>query len=262
MKFSCLSVALLAAGTHAFAPYAISRTGRSVFLSNGMIHGPPLSSASMTMKASDQRGTKTRDRGTRVISKASVPALSRWSHNSDGTVTGRISNSPDFRNNEEITTSRIKDKYPTSGLVVTTVSGSKYILVGRGSVQKDPAPKISSGGTVAVRNVPQDPPKGSMFFASPKGVPIMNQWRQNADGSITGRISGSPNFSERESVTTSPIKGTPSGNTVVTTISGSNYYLEGSGTVLTRLPGQSSGTRALATDNEGEDSNVSIMIHY
>lgn len=61
---------------------------------------------------------------------------------------------------------------------------------------------------------------------APSGVPSIVKWRKNFDGSITGFISGSPNFSEGEKVTTSPITGgTVSGGQVVKTGSGSRYFL-------------------------------------
>lgn len=60
----------------------------------------------------------------------------------------------------------------------------------------------------------------------PRGVPSIVSWRENRDGSITGFISGSPNFSEGERITTSPIaNGTIDGGQVVTTGSGSRYFL-------------------------------------
>jgi hypothetical protein len=56
---------------------------------------------------------------------------------------------------------------------------------------------------------------------APPGVPTINNWRQNPDGSITGKISGSSSFTEGEAVTTSPVpKGAVIG-TVVKTFSGS-----------------------------------------
>lgn len=62
--------------------------------------------------------------------------------------------------------------------------------------------------------------------AAPRGVPTLKNWRKNGDKSVTGNISGSPNFKENEKVTTSPIvKGDIAGGEVVTTGSGSRYFL-------------------------------------
>ena len=62
---------------------------------------------------------------------------------------------------------------------------------------------------------------------APNGVPTVSRWKQNRDGSITGIISGSINFNEGERVTTSPLaKGKVASNEVVTTGSGSKYFLE------------------------------------
>jgi len=63
--------------------------------------------------------------------------------------------------------------------------------------------------------------------APPKGVPLVSRWQMNRDGSITGLISGSPNFKEGERVTTSMIvNGRIESGEVVTTGSGSRYFLE------------------------------------
>lgn len=62
---------------------------------------------------------------------------------------------------------------------------------------------------------------------APRGVPTISRWRKNRDGSITGFITGSPNFSEGERITTSAISGgTPSSGEVVRTGSGSRYFLD------------------------------------
>jgi hypothetical protein len=61
---------------------------------------------------------------------------------------------------------------------------------------------------------------------APRGVPTMSRWKKNRDGSITGLISGSRAFSDGDRVTTSPItKGTSERGEIVTTGSGSRYFL-------------------------------------
>jgi hypothetical protein len=63
-------------------------------------------------------------------------------------------------------------------------------------------------------------------MAAPRGVPKLVKWRQNRNKSITGFISGSPNFDEGERITTSAItSGTVEAGQVVKTGSGSRYYL-------------------------------------
>jgi hypothetical protein len=59
--------------------------------------------------------------------------------------------------------------------------------------------------------------------SAPRGVPVISSWTQGRDGSITGRISGSPNFRDGERVTTSPVSLSAAGGTVVQTSSGSRY---------------------------------------
>jgi len=56
-----------------------------------------------------------------------MPVLSRWTQNKDGSITGFVSNSVNFRRNEKITTSPIKGVVK-AGSVVKTSSGSKYFL--------------------------------------------------------------------------------------------------------------------------------------
>jgi hypothetical protein len=62
---------------------------------------------------------------------------------------------------------------------------------------------------------------------APRGVPTLTKWYQNNDGSITGLISGSNGFAQGESITTSPVPTNPSKESVVSTVSGSKYFLDG-----------------------------------
>ena len=62
--------------------------------------------------------------------------------------------------------------------------------------------------------------------AAPKGVPTLNGWQMNRDGSVSGKISGAPSFRDGEAVTTSMIvNGRIESGEVVTTGSGSKYFL-------------------------------------
>ena len=63
------------------------------------------------------------------------------------------------------------------------------------------------------------PPKKKS--AAPPGVPVLSNWKQNSDGSITGRISGSPNFTDGQFITTSPIAPGATENSLARTSSGS-----------------------------------------
>ena len=56
---------------------------------------------------------------------------------------------------------------------------------------------------------------------APRGVPTLRNWRRNNDGSLTGLIYNSRVFGAGESITTSPLQGNPSENSVVATKSGS-----------------------------------------
>lgn len=70
----------------------------------------------------------------------------------------------------------------------------------------------------------KDSPKVSV--KAPRGVPTLSKWYQNNDGSVTGLIAGSKDFTDGESITTSPLSTEPKSETVVVTGSGSKYFLD------------------------------------
>jgi len=59
--------------------------------------------------------------------KDTIPVVSKFSQGADGSITGIVSNSKNFRAGTKITTSPVK-RGAKSGDVVTTSSGSKYRL--------------------------------------------------------------------------------------------------------------------------------------
>jgi len=60
--------------------------------------------------------------------KPGIPVLKNWSQNKDGSISGKVSNSKNFRNGERITTSPVRGKVEV-GAIVITASGSKYQLM-------------------------------------------------------------------------------------------------------------------------------------
>ena len=95
-------------------------------------------------------------------------------------------------------------------------------LLGLKNSDNEPlASKPKAGGK------PAAPPKGPISGRrAPVGVPTLSRWRENPDGSVTGNVSGSRNFTDREKITTSRIaKGTFASGEVVVTGSGSKYFL-------------------------------------
>lgn len=58
-----------------------------------------------------------------------VPTISGWKSTGDGSISGRISGSPSFRDGEQVTTSQIVQGRIESGSIVKTGSGSRYFLV-------------------------------------------------------------------------------------------------------------------------------------
>jgi hypothetical protein len=98
------------------------------------------------------------------------------------------------------------------------------------SVKADSPPRATFSLFGLGQPEPESAPTTSKVTKSkpnaPRGVPTLKKWRKNGDKSITGNISGSPNFKENEKVTTSPIvKGNIAAGEVVTTGSGSRYFL-------------------------------------
>lgn len=102
--------------------------------------------------------------------------------------------------------------------------GSTISLFGLGGgsepASSAPAP-IKKSPTLRLK-----PPEKSAEATAPKGVPTLSGWKLNGDGTVSGRISGSPNFKQGELITTSPIqKGRIDSGSVVQTGSGSRYFL-------------------------------------
>ena len=86
-------------------------------------------------------------------------------------------------------------------------------------VTKSPTLKVAKSPTLKVAKKTATP-------KAPNGVPTISGWRLNGDGSVSGKITGSPNFRNGETVTTSPIsKGRIEKGSVVQTGSGSRYFL-------------------------------------
>ena len=264
MKFSILAISLLTSGSLAFAPGSSLDKGVSqhAFRVTPMVTSTSQRSGIHKIQLSM---AKHSDKGTRGISKNTEPTIRKWKQNPDGSITGIISGgSPDYVNGNSITTSTIREKNLSAGQVITTITGSKYKLEGKGTPLDEPFKEIFS---IRNRFAPKEnvvtPKKGSMFFASPKNVPIMRKWKQNANGSISGIISGSDEYKEDEFVTTSPMKGTPTANKVATTKNGSKYFLEGVGTTL-KDPDKAARTVSVANNGGGRGGNdnaaVSISI--
>ena len=62
------------------------------------------------------------------IAPKGVPTISGWKLNRDGSISGRISGSSNFRDGEQVTTSPIAQGRIESGSTVKTGSGSRYFL--------------------------------------------------------------------------------------------------------------------------------------
>ena len=82
--------------------------------------------------------------------------------------------------------------------------------------------KLPSPPTVAAKS---SGPKSTKPKVPPKGVPALTRWKQNRDGSVTGRITGSKLYDENDLITTSPLTTKGKKGELVKTTSGSKYWL-------------------------------------
>merc|ERR1711935_922476 len=121
-----------------------------------------------------------------------------------------------------------KNKASAKQAVGQAKRGASISLFGLGKSPVKVAPqkvenKAKSGGTIRSKSSKSAP---KMASKAPRGVPAISNWKQNRDGSISGRVFGSNLFDEGESVTTSAITSDAIDGSVVQTLSGSKYYLQ------------------------------------
>lgn len=101
------------------------------------------------------------------------------------------------------------------GSQTSSKSGSK-VVPPKQQVKPSPSFSVSLFGNNGASTAQKVPPKN---------MPILSQWKQNPDGSVTGKVSNSPNFKTGTQITTSPVpKGAKAGS-IVKTGSGSQYFL-------------------------------------
>jgi len=99
-----------------------------------------------------------------------------------------------------------------------------------GSSPKPAAPAAAS--TQAVKPKPAAKSSGFSFGGAAQkpavasDVPVVSNFTQNPDGSITGIVSNSKNFRTGTKITTSPVKKGAKAGDIVTTSSGSKYRLQ------------------------------------
>lgn len=112
-------------------------------------------------------------------------------------------------------------KAEAQSVVSQAKRGSTISLFGFGQSADESSPTPAPAKKSPTLQV-QQPAKSS----APKGVPTISGWKLNGDGSISGRINGSPNFKNGELITTSQIqRGRIEAGSVVQTGSGSRYFL-------------------------------------
>ena len=187
------------------------------------------------------------------VSKANIedcPSLSMWVQNSDGSITGYISNSPDYLTGTRVTTSSLKAR-ASENSVVTTQSGSNYRL---GTELKEEAkPSSPSAAKLPLKRREQFPnhtgsselgtsrDKGISLFADRSDssvtdlgkktkvnteVPVLMNWHENTDGSITGTVEGRDGQQNNEvNVTISPGSKEAKAGSIIRSVDGQEYLL-------------------------------------
>jgi hypothetical protein len=219
--------------------------------------------------------------------KQGTPSLSMWAQNLDGSITGFISNSKDFRTGTKITTSPVK-KGAKAGTVVTTGSGSQYRLglISGGSgtaagfaanskktsvstvtgvlftafsserltqpcpfqcISDEKAKFASSTFQLKKKVRPSDddttaggekPSVESLFGGGAKKasgstkktevkteLPILTQWIENPDGTISGLVKNKQNVNDGTKITLNPTRRGAKAGSVVRTGGGGQYRL-------------------------------------
>ena len=101
-----------------------------------------------------------------------------------------------------------------------------FSLFGLGASESDEGSPAKPQQSKTLSPKQPSKPEPASVRTAPRGVPSITGWRKNSDGSVTGKISGSPVFADGERVTTSPIvRGEIAKYEIVTTGSGSRYFL-------------------------------------
>jgi hypothetical protein len=108
---------------------ALMRKKREEERKNGLQKRPNNngSSTSMTSSIFGSAGV-SKSSATATPSTKPIPRLAKWQQNVDGSITGFISGTTQYRRDEQITTSPVKLGRIASGNVVRTGSGSRYYL--------------------------------------------------------------------------------------------------------------------------------------
>ena len=89
---------------------------------------PPAQKPRPTFSLFDVFGMVSRRRRNKHVHPNAVPTLTRWSTNSDGTITGIVSGSSQMKDGDIVTTSVIVSGDAKQNEKVTTVTGSTYYL--------------------------------------------------------------------------------------------------------------------------------------
>ena len=87
--------------------------------------------------------------------------------------------------------------------------------------QQQNLPRTQKRPTMELASLFGTPPPTLSSSSSPNSVPVIYNWIQNQDGTISGNIRGSPNFRDGAKISTSSVLEQAQGGTTVSTASGS-----------------------------------------
>jgi len=110
-----------------------------------------------------------------------------------------------------------KPESKTQSISKTAAIKKPIMPTGRGTIslaKTQPKPAANKFGGAAKKAA-----------AKKDNIPVLSNWKQEADGSITGKVSNTKVFRVGQTITTSPVRRGAKAGTVVTTSSGSKYRL-------------------------------------
>eukprot|EP00980_Cylindrotheca_fusiformis_P013543 scaffold3450_cov114-Cylindrotheca_fusiformis.AAC.48 len=154
-----------------------------------------------------------------------VPTLYNWTQDNYGSITGNVRGSEIFRDGETVTTSPVQ-MGTKGGVIVITTSGSRYYLQETlESAPPIPSPPQGSNKPAKIEAATLSTPP-PLSAVAPKGIPSIRNWGLLECGGISGLLFNSPKANDGDYIETSPIaKGPVKNSSVVTTKSGSRYFL-------------------------------------
>eukprot|EP00559_Dactyliosolen_fragilissimus_P008375 CAMPEP_0184863570 /NCGR_PEP_ID=MMETSP0580-20130426/11670_1 /TAXON_ID=1118495 /ORGANISM="Dactyliosolen fragilissimus" /LENGTH=1088 /DNA_ID=CAMNT_0027361979 /DNA_START=79 /DNA_END=3345 /DNA_ORIENTATION=+ len=185
------------------------------------------------MKKVNKKNKMNVQKSSQINDSKGILSIADWTKKRDRSISGMASGSNAFKS-LPTTTGKLKSEASSRTFVGKNSGAENYLLDEKNSIlprfkhfnipfmNKRSADEISIPSSSSATQSLIGGNKAKRRF---QVVPALSNWKQNKDGSLTGRIAGSPSFKDGEPVTTSPIVSRAIASTVVETESGSRYYL-------------------------------------